>query len=126
MPNPIFNALSQRMDYLVARQGVIAGNIANADTPGYVTKDLSFSPSKASNTASNFALQVTNARHLGGTAAQAGIGKITEDRRFIQHNGNSVRQDVEAIKQNQTALDYRLMTQLYTAQAQLQRNAIGK
>lgn len=123
MPTQIFNALSHRMDYLIARQGVVAGNIANADTPNYLAKDLSFTPSSAG----NFAMRVTNARHLGSSSgSQGAVGKLTEDSRFIQHNGNSVRQDMEALKQNQTSLDYRLMTQLYTAQMQLQRTAIGR
>ncbi|MCA3244406.1 MAG: flagellar basal body rod protein FlgB [Alphaproteobacteria bacterium] len=122
MPNQIFNALGHRMDYLIARQGVIAGNIANADTPNYLAKDLTFSP----NPENTFAMRVTNARHLGGTPNAGAVGKLTEDSRFIQHNGNSVRQDLEALKQNQTSLDYRLMTQLYTAQMQLQRTAIGR
>ncbi len=122
MPTQTFNALSHRMDYLIARQGVIAGNIANADTPNYLAKDLTFKPQ----TNTPFGLRVTNARHLGGTSNASAVGKITEDSRFIQHNGNSVRQDVEALKQSQTSLDYRLMTQLYTAQMQLQRTAIGR
>ncbi len=123
MPNATFAALSHRMDYLIARQGVVASNIANADTPNYLAKDLTFTP-KAEG---NFGLRVTNARHLGGTAGgAAGVGKLTEDSRFLQHNGNSVRQDMEALKQGQTSLDYRLMTQLYTAQMQLQRTAIGR
>jgi flagellar basal-body rod protein FlgB len=124
MPNQTFSALSHRMDYLIARQGVIASNIANADTPQYLAKDLTFTPQSSS---PSFAMRVTNARHLGGTAGSTnGAGKLTEDSRFLQHNGNSVRQDLEALKQNQTGLDYRLMTQLYSAQMQLQRTAIGR
>jgi flagellar basal-body rod protein FlgB len=35
-------ALERYMDALSARQKVVAGNIANADTPGYKTKDVVF------------------------------------------------------------------------------------
>ncbi len=123
MPTQVFSALSHRMDHLIARQGVIAGNIANADTPNYRAKDLSFTPSQAG----GMGLRTTNGRHLGSsTSSASGVGRITEDSRFLQHNGNSVRQDMEALKQNQTALDYRLMTQLYSSQLQLQRLAIGR
>src|SRR5690349_5474471 len=37
---PLFEALTKRMGWLGERQGVLAQNIANADTPGYVAKDL--------------------------------------------------------------------------------------
>jgi flagellar basal-body rod protein FlgB len=124
MPTQVFSALSSRMDYLIARQGVIASNIANADTPGYLAKDIGFAPRSGS----SFAMRVTNAKHLGSSSAGGGgsVGRVTEDSRFIQHNGNSVRQDIEAIKQNQTSLDYRMMTQLYSGNMQLQRLAIGR
>ena len=34
--------LEQYMDLLSARQKLVASNVANADTPGYKTKDLDF------------------------------------------------------------------------------------
>jgi len=37
---PLFRALGQRMSWLTRRQEVLAQNIANADTPGYVPRDL--------------------------------------------------------------------------------------
>ena len=123
MPAEIFNALNHRMDYLVARQSVIASNIANADTPQYLAKDITYNAPQSG----GFAMMVTNARHLGNGGANGNpVGRVTEDATFIQHNGNSVRQDIEAIKQNQTALDYRTMTQLYSAHMQLQRMALGR
>jgi flagellar basal-body rod protein FlgB len=36
------NSLEHYMDLLSARQKIVASNIANADTPGYRTKDLNF------------------------------------------------------------------------------------
>jgi flagellar basal-body rod protein FlgB len=121
--DPMFNALSHRMDYLVARQGVIAGNIANADTPQYLAKDITF----AKPDTNTFAMKLTNARHiLAGDGKASAVGRMTEDATFIQHNGNSVRQDVEALKQSQTSLEYRMMTQLYSANLQLQRTALGR
>ena len=123
MPSPIFGALNHRMDYLVARQGVVASNIANADTPQYLAKDITFKPK----TEGSFAMMVTNARHMAtGGGANSAVGRVTEDATFMQHNGNSVRQDMEAIKQSQIALDYRTMTQLYSAHMQLQRTALGR
>ncbi|MGA2134233.1 MAG: flagellar basal body protein [Bryobacteraceae bacterium] len=36
------NTLERYMDLLSARQKLVASNIANADTPGYKTKDIDF------------------------------------------------------------------------------------
>ncbi len=40
--NPVFlfNLASRQLQHLTARQAVISGNIANANTPGYRARDL--------------------------------------------------------------------------------------
>ena len=40
--------LEKYMDLLTARQKLVASNIANADTPGYTTKDIDFQQEFAS------------------------------------------------------------------------------
>lgn len=42
MLNPINGQIEQYMNLLSSRQRVVASNIANADTPGYKTKDIDF------------------------------------------------------------------------------------
>jgi len=42
MLDPIAGQLERYMDLLSARQKLVASNIANADTPGYVTRDIDF------------------------------------------------------------------------------------
>ncbi len=42
MLDPIASKLEHYMDLLGKRQQLVAGNIANADTPGYKTKDIDF------------------------------------------------------------------------------------
>jgi flagellar basal-body rod protein FlgB len=42
MLDPIAGTLERYMDLLSARQRLVASNIANADTPGYKTRDLDF------------------------------------------------------------------------------------
>ncbi len=42
MLDPIASKLEQYMDLLGRRQQLVAANIANADTPGYLTKDIDF------------------------------------------------------------------------------------
>lgn len=114
-------ALGGRMAFLSARQAVVAGNIANANTPGYLARDLQQTAPSGS-----FAMAVTNAGHMAPAGVDAGGGKIVEDARFIQHNGNSVRLDQEMLKMNDTQLDYRMMTELYAKQVALQKVALGR
>src|SRR5437868_6288963 len=42
MLNPLAAHLERYMDLLSARQKLVASNIANADTPGYHTRDIDF------------------------------------------------------------------------------------
>ncbi len=42
MLSRLSESLERYMDLLSARQKVVASNIANADTPGYQTKDIDF------------------------------------------------------------------------------------
>ena len=39
---PLFRAMAKRMSWLGERERVLAQNVANADTPGYHTKDIDF------------------------------------------------------------------------------------
>jgi flagellar basal-body rod protein FlgB len=123
MPS-LSQALTSRMNYLTARQSVIAGNIANADTPGYAARDLL--ASKTGATSSAFGMLLTQAGHVGGKTFAKPAGTVVQDTRFLQQNGNSVRLDQELLKQQQTSLDYRLMTQLYSKNAQFQQLALGR
>ncbi len=40
--NPMVGALSRYLDLAAFRAGVVAGNMANVDTPGYRTRDVDF------------------------------------------------------------------------------------
>ncbi|HOK47360.1 MAG TPA: flagellar basal body protein, partial [Bryobacteraceae bacterium] len=42
MLDPIAGSLERYMDLLSVRQKLVASNIANADTPGYKTRDIDF------------------------------------------------------------------------------------
>ena len=65
---PILAMLKSRLGYLSDRQKVIAENIANADTPGYMARDLK---------AFSFQAKVQGAM-TAGTAAQAGSMAATQ------------------------------------------------
>lgn len=122
----VSNALTQRMNFLVQRQGIVASNIANANTPGYISKDLLADPTGSSKPANSFNMAMTRAMHMNNGNAPAMAGTVKEDTRFIQHNGNSVRLDEEMLKMTDTQLNYRMMTELYSKQVAMQKMALGQ
>lgn len=70
MSNPIdpFGIHSQALALRARRAEVLATNLANADTPGYQARDLDFAAVLAEQ-GERGAMQVTDARHLGGLDA---------------------------------------------------------
>ncbi len=119
------DALTSRMGFLTQRQGIVASNIANSNTPGYISRDL-VSKGKGADTGA-FGMAVTNAQHMMGDPGKARLaGVLTEDTRFIQHNGNSVRLDEEMLKMTDIQLNYRMMTEVYTKHAGMQKMALGQ
>ncbi len=115
-------ALKNRMDYLIQRQGVVAGNIANANTPGYLSKDVSFVKSVQK---AGMGMTITNGQHISGRTKKPSA-KIIESTEHMKHNGNSVRLDKEMLKMTDIQLNYRMVSQLYKKHASLQNIALGR
>lgn len=55
------SGLERALDFHVQRHGVLASNLANADTPGYAARDLRF----ASDLAHAGGMHKTHAQHMG-------------------------------------------------------------
>lgn len=64
---------AQALELLSQRQKVLAGNIANADTPGFQARDFDFSQALAQARGQAGAMAATSSRHLaiGGAPAQS-------------------------------------------------------
>ena len=82
MPNRLTDALDfqgQALQLRSERQRLIASNIANADTPGYVARDMDFAKTlRAATDALPLAgaLAATDARHIGSGASALSGGRI--------------------------------------------------
>jgi flagellar basal-body rod protein FlgB len=62
------------------RQRLIASNIANADTPGFVARDFDFAQALREASAAlpgGRSLAISNPGHVGGTASAAGEPRLT-------------------------------------------------
>jgi flagellar basal-body rod protein FlgB len=65
--------LQESLDVRLVEHNVLAGNIANADTPGYRPKELDFSQAMAAaqQAANSGAMVATDGRHLGSSGSMA-------------------------------------------------------
>jgi len=69
---------AQALTLRAERQRLIAGNIANADTPGYIARDMDFTKAlrEATGQAAPGAMAVTNAGHMSVAAGARSEGEL--------------------------------------------------
>lgn len=121
----LVSALSNRMDFLIARQGVVTSNVANANTPGYIAGDMTFNKlaERSGLEMASGRLSSTHQRHLQGIGGTTS-GDLFKDDTHIRHDGNSVKLDEEMLKLNEIQLNYNSVVQLYQKQKQMQQMAV--
>jgi len=102
----ITNQIEHYMDLLIARQKLVASNIANVDTPGYKTKDIDFQ--------FEFMSQI-----------EGGSPNVVEAPGLVVKNdGNNVSLDREARLLSENALRFNLASSLMKTQLKLINSAI--
>lgn len=106
MLDPVAGNLEQYMTLLSERQKLVASNIANADTPGYKTKDIDFQ-SELANASAGLAPVVTDVSGLA-----------------IKNDGNNVSLDREARLLSENALRFNVAANLLRSQLKVVRLAI--
>jgi flagellar basal-body rod protein FlgB len=133
---PVIGMLVRRMEFLGARQRVIAQNVANADTPGYQARDLapeSFARHVAAQSGSSAAsasagLAVTATGHLGGTI-EPNRGTALQARADdfeTTPSGNAVVLEEEMARLAETKMDYDTITGIYRKQVSMLKTALGR
>ncbi len=104
--DPTAGALERYMDLLSARQRLVASNIANADTPGYKTRDLAFRGQ----------FDALLAREPGEAVEVADLA--------ARNDGNNVSIDREARLLAENALRFNLASNLLRSEIRTVRSAI--
>ena len=109
-------AMEQYMTRLSKRQQVIASNLANIDTPGYRTKDISFHATIQDLLANQAVpLRTTRPEHLAlpGLSFTPLEPEVLEVQNLPARGDlNNVDLDRELLKMSETAFGYSLMAQL--------------
>jgi flagellar basal-body rod protein FlgB len=94
MLNGVAVRVEHYLDALAARQKVTASNIANADTPGYHTRDVDFSS------------MLSEAASPSAPVRMIEVGGLT-----VKADGNNVNLDREARNLAETALRFQIGAQ---------------
>lgn len=120
--SPLLAGLAQRLNFLAARTSVIAENIANSDTPGYVARDLSAPAFDARVSAS---LRVSDPRHLQAAGAKGAPARthLAPDGE-ASLSGNQVSIETQMMKLSETRMDYGLASSIYRKSVDLVRLAV--
>ena len=125
---PLLSMLRERMTWLNQRQDLLSQNVANADTPGYVSRDLkALDFQKAlSQSGSGSSMMTTNSRHIALSPSHA--NKFEEHDAPDQEsnpNGNAVSLEQEMIKVADTQAQFQAAANLYAKAMTLMKTAIG-
>lgn len=110
MLDPLSSKLDKYMTLLSARQSLVASNIANADTPGFQTKDI------------NFESALQGALENSGHKAVATVSDVPGLR--VKNDGNNVDLDREARLLAENDLRFNIASNLQRSQLKAIRTAI--
>ena len=106
MLDAIANRLEHYMDLLAARQRLVTSNIANADTPGYKTRDIDF----------QFEFM---------SLVEGGSPTVVQPPDLaVRNDGNNVSMDREARLLAENAMRFNLASNLLRSQVRMVRSAI--
>lgn len=125
----LFQRMSERMGWLGARQGVLAQNIANADTPDYVPHDMkALKFVDHLNEVAPVIQARTDAMHMSGTTSRAAAIDDQKTRKQYETApvGNSVVLEEQMVKLADAQHSYQLMTNLYRKHIEMLKMALGR
>lgn len=128
---PLLGMLRQKLSWLHARQLVISENVANADTPGFQSRDLKpldFARlvGAAAKSGAAGTLAVTHPKHivLRGTGNSL-FGPVEAADIEASPDGNTVSLEGEMIRIADTQAQFQAATNLYRQAVSLIRTALG-
>jgi len=107
-----------------ARQAQIAKNIANADTPGYKSRDLvGFAETVRSAQSTDF--KTTRARHMSSSSFEAAYRTVPLGGQSSP-NGNNVAVEVEMARATDAKSSHDLALTVYKSSLDILRTSLGR
>ena len=114
-----------RLRWLEQRQQVLARNIANADTPGFVPSDVAPFAQHLARAGGGVALRATSPRHI---QPDPSVAVARPDRRAAEAapNGNAVSLEEQAMRVADTDTAHALALSLRRRFMEMVRTALGR
>jgi flagellar basal-body rod protein FlgB len=110
----LFEIALQKAQWLSARQTAIAGNVANANTPGYRAVDIQ--PFSAVLDASPIEMAATNPAHFSLPQSQAeALGEVEVEPAEQTLSGNTVNLEQQMINLGDVSRDYTMSANIRRA-----------
>lgn len=109
------------------KQAVVAQNVANADTPGYIARDvLSFKEMYSANAPAGAVQRATRSGHLHGQMDQTQKVSLERDPSFASPNGNSVSVDAEMLRATDAKRQHDRSLAIYRSALTILRSSLGR
>jgi flagellar basal-body rod protein FlgB len=123
----LVSMLKTRMHWQQTRQKLLAENVANANTPRFVPKDLKeLSPAELVRpTGGGLGMAQTSPLHLAAMASENSLDQRNAARFETRPSGNAVNLEDEMLKASDNQAGYQLATSLYQKSLAMLRTAAG-
>ncbi|AQS85325.1 MAG: flagellar biosynthesis protein FlgB [Acetobacter aceti] len=118
----LFGLAQRRMEWLDNREQVLAANIANADTPEYVAKDLA--PFESMLSQFEGELATTSERHIAGKSGRYQKSDASSETQSLDGNRVSLETQMQLVAE--TADEQRLATNVYSSYRSMLNSVLGK
>jgi flagellar basal-body rod protein FlgB len=115
------NVLERVVRQASIRNGVLASNIANVDTPNYQAKDVKFSQVLGN----EMSMTITDARHIQTGSAENASGEIEEEDGKPWADKNNVEMDQEVAKMTENAMRFQAGITLLKKKIQMFKSALN-
>jgi len=123
--------LEQSVEFAQARHNVLAGNIANLDTPGYRTRDLPVgefhSQLKEAIAARHKPTAIGSPGDVSALGARKTVAGVAENcRTILRHDDNNTGIEYQATEMAKNQMQHNLALAIMTNQFQLLQTAISE
>ena len=125
-PDNLFGMHTQALALWQRRSEVLASNLANADTPGYLARDVDFRKALAAagGASGSLPLRVDASNQIGGTTAPSAAPLAYRVPSQPSMDGNTVDEQVEQADFAANGVHYQASLSFITAQIRMLRDAI--
>ena len=127
---PVFSALTDKMRWHQNRQGLLAENVANAETPGFRGRDLAqydFADRNSGFSRASVTTTATQPTHFSVSSSEGSAFGAQRMANFeITPEGNGITLEDEMMKVTTNMMDYQAATSIYQKSIKILKTAMGR